>query len=245
MKKCLALLMIAALALSAATLAEAPAIPEKVKDLFTETWVGPGKCTAEIWVEEGASTFTINGFMKDESYYEFKDVPFDPAANALSCKDGVRYKAPNDLTILDTGITASFTLENELLNCEDSLDMLKGPFVRLAVSEDALTIAEKTKRFTRDDIDQAVAMVVSKVAEWGCTLQSIHYGGDDACNAENLKWLSDLNHKNYTACMQLLSDFHSPVEGGGAWDADSDYKNYEWWLAREDGGSWELITWGY
>lgn len=245
MKKLLALLIIVAMALTSAAMAEAPAISSEIKDRFTDTWCGAGTCTAEIWVEEGADTFSIDGITKDDNLYEFRNVAYDPAADALVCKDGVRYKAPNDRTVLDTGITATYTLKNELLNCEDSLGMLVGPFLRLDVSEDALAIAEETKTFTQADIDQAVAIVVSKVAEWGCALQTVRYGGDDAGSAENLKWLSDLKNKSYTACMELLTDFHSPVAGGGAWEADSDYKDYEWWLAREDGGSWELVTWGY
>ncbi len=32
---------------------------------------------------------------------------------------------------------------------------------------------------------------------------------------------------------------------GGAWEADKEYEDYEWWLARTDGGEWELKTSGY
>ena len=43
----------------------------------------------------------------------------------------------------------------------------------------------------------------------------------------------------------LLSDFHSPVEAYGAWEADMEYENYQWWLARAADGGWQLLTWGY
>jgi len=32
---------------------------------------------------------------------------------------------------------------------------------------------------------------------------------------------------------------------GGAWEADKEYTDWQWWLAREEGGDWELLTWGY
>jgi len=37
----------------------------------------------------------------------------------------------------------------------------------------------------------------------------------------------------------------SPKEGGGAWEPDYEYSDWQWWLARTDGGEWQLITWGY
>ena len=38
---------------------------------------------------------------------------------------------------------------------------------------------------------------------------------------------------------------HSPAEPEGAWETDEEYMNWEWWLARTDGGEWHLMTWGY
>ena len=44
---------------------------------------------------------------------------------------------------------------------------------------------------------------------------------------------------------RIFSDFHSPVEAGGAWEPDTEYTDWQWWLARSDGGKWKLLTWGY
>ena len=30
-----------------------------------------------------------------------------------------------------------------------------------------------------------------------------------------------------------------------AWDADTEYEGWQWWLARSEGGAWTLLTWGY
>ena len=26
---------------------------------------------------------------------------------------------------------------------------------------------------------------------------------------------------------------------------DTEMEDYQWWLAREEGGGWQLVTWGY
>ena len=84
----------------------------------------------------------------------------------------------------------------------------------------------------------------------GCELHRVIYGTDEACNAENIAWMNDLKTDGdsvepFTQCMLLLSDFRSPKNGGGAWEANMEYKNWQWWLARTDDGAWELMTWGY
>ena len=33
-------------------------------------------------------------------------------------------------------------------------------------------------------------------------------------------------------------------KGGGAWEANEEY-TWSWWLARSEGGEWNLMTWGY
>ncbi len=45
--------------------------------------------------------------------------------------------------------------------------------------------------------------------------------------------------------VKMLTDFHSPIKGGGAWEANKEIKDWEWWLARTDDGGWTLITYGY
>lgn len=41
-------------------------------------------------------------------------------------------------------------------------------------------------------------------------------------------------------------DFHSPVEEGPyAWTPDYEYKDYQWWLGRTEGGDWEIVSYGY
>ncbi len=64
--------------------------------------------------------------------------------------------------------------------------------------------------------------------------------------SDNLRKANDIRHY-YTQCMILYSDFHSPVEGAGdlGFDPDYEYKDWNWCLARTDGGKWHLLDWGY
>ena len=98
-------------------------------------------------------------------------------------------------------------------------------------------------------MESAVAQITAEFNTWGCTLLDIRYAGDECCSEENLNWLRSLDsEKNYTQCIEFLMDFHSPTEenmGGTAWDPDSDYTDYQWWLARPEGGEWEVMSWGY
>ena len=48
-----------------------------------------------------------------------------------------------------------------------------------------------------------------------------------------------------TQCIAFKSSFHSPINGGDAWNADEKYTNWGWFLARTDNGKWKLMTWGY
>ena len=105
--------------------------------------------------------------------------------------------------------------------------------------------------YTREDMDEAIALILAEFDTWdGCEMHSIRYFSDECTSGESIAWMNDLADgrnlgKTFTQCIGFRSDFHSPLEQYGAWEADQEYTNWEWWLAREDGGSWELITWGY
>ena len=105
--------------------------------------------------------------------------------------------------------------------------------------------------YSKEDMDAAIAVIRKEFDTWdGCELHSISYGSDDACSAENIRWMNELEAANdaqetFSQCILFKSDFHSPKNGGGAWNADQEYTDWQWWLARSEGGSWKLMTWGY
>ena len=101
--------------------------------------------------------------------------------------------------------------------------------------------------YTQADLERAVSKIMEEFAGFdGCVLHSIRYAGDESSTAENLKWMNELNpDRHYTQVAQFLMDFHSPMEQVGAWNADQEYTDYQWWLARSADGGWEVLTWGY
>ena len=104
--------------------------------------------------------------------------------------------------------------------------------------------------YTEEELKEAVVQIKCQFASWeGCELHSIRYAGD-ACNSEdNISWMNELGQpedgKKYVQCAEFLMDLHSPVEGGGAWEADMEYKDYQWWLARTEDGGWDVLSTGY
>ena len=113
--------------------------------------------------------------------------------------------------------------------------------------------------YTEDELNDAVLLIRDKFASFAgdCELHSIRYAGDAANNEENLEWLNSLREarsnippedagKQYVQVAEFLSDFHSPVEEGPyVWELDTEYKDYQWWLARLKDGPWEIVSWGY
>ena len=101
--------------------------------------------------------------------------------------------------------------------------------------------------YTAEEMDAAIACIRREFDSWeGCELHSIRYFGDDQCTAENLEWLNSLGDgPEFTQCIAFVSDFHSPREAVGAWNPDTEYTGWQWWLARTGNGDWELLNWGY
>lgn len=118
-----------------------------------------------------------------------------------------------------------------------------------AANDPELTIDCGTSElYTREELEEAIVQIKCKFASFaGCELHALRYAGD-ACNSkENLEWLNSLEDGTaYTQAVEFLSDFHSPIEDGpNAWERDTEYTDYQWWLARAEEGGWQLLSWGY
>lgn len=101
--------------------------------------------------------------------------------------------------------------------------------------------------YTEEEMNAAVAEIMKEFDTWeGCEMHEISYTDDQTCK-DNISYMGELDtdHKGYTDCIVFTSSFHSPKEGGGAWEADYEYEGWQWFLARVKEGSWELLTWGY
>jgi len=115
-----------------------------------------------------------------------------------------------------------------------------------SASADAKIDYKTSELYSREDMDAAIKKILAEFNTWeGCTLYEISYTDDQKCT-DNLSYIKTLNtDKKYDECIVFTSNFHSPKEGGGAWEPDYDYENWEWYLGRVKGEDWELLTWGY
>ena len=101
--------------------------------------------------------------------------------------------------------------------------------------------------YSTDELKEAAIQVKCEFATFaGCELHSLRYAGDECNTQENLDWLNSQSEgRHFVQVAEFLTDFHSPVEGGGAWEPDTEMKDWQWWLAREEGQGWLLVTFGY
>lgn len=104
--------------------------------------------------------------------------------------------------------------------------------------------------YSKKDMDSAIEVIKEEFSFFdGCELYSLSYVSDEECNStDNIEWMNELRADEsmevFTECIAFDSSFRSPLEGGGAWEADTEY-TWSWWLARTEGGEWQLMTWGY
>ena len=110
----------------------------------------------------------------------------------------------------------------------------------------AVTVHGESEIYSREDRQAAARLISDTVNSFeGCKLYAVKYEGDEV-SKRNLEYCNSLaaDGITYTESIVFTSYFRSPVFGGGAWNANSIY-NWSWYLARTDGGDWEILTYGY
>lgn len=153
----------------------------------------------------------------------------------------MKYVSPDCVVVIDSLKNISATTW-ESFGLESEEEPAEGPADEPEIDYGASNL------YSKADMDSAIAGICEEFAGWeGCALHSVRYAGDDCADRKNLDWMNSLREeKTFTSCIAFKSDFHSPVEDGSyAWETDAEYTDWEWWLARPDGGDWELVTWGY
>lgn len=101
-------------------------------------------------------------------------------------------------------------------------------------------------KYSSEDLSLAVEVIKDKFKEFdGCILYELKYRGDGDFE-ENLEYCQTLEEDNsLTECVVFDSVFHSPKNGGDAWEPDTDY-TWDWYLARKNkSDKWILVTFGY
>lgn len=100
--------------------------------------------------------------------------------------------------------------------------------------------------YTKEERQDAADLISNTVESFeGCKLYAVKYEGDDV-SKKNLEYCNSLaaDGVTYSESIVFTSYFRSPIFGGGAWNANSMY-SWSWYLARTNGGEWEILTYGY
>ncbi len=102
--------------------------------------------------------------------------------------------------------------------------------------------------YTKEELEAAVIQIKCKFAFWdGCELNSIRYAGDDAVSEKKLAELNKKDPKtNYSRAAKFLMDFHTGEnKGETTFETNHEYKDYQWYLAVNDEGGWDIVDFGY
>lgn len=102
--------------------------------------------------------------------------------------------------------------------------------------------------YTKEDMDAAIKAIEDEIGTWeGVELHNIRFTDDQTCK-DNVSYVNELgNGETFDECIVFLTDFHSPVDPPQptAWEADTEYTDYQWYLGRAKGGDWKILTMGY
>ena len=151
---------------------------------------------------------------------------------------GYRYE-PWHIRYLDSADIAREIMSRPGLTLEEYLAGGEAPVVAIDLSGSGF--------YTDEELYDAMLAVKCRFASWaGCELHSIRYAGDEANSEENLAWLNSFEEgTEYAQAAELLTDFHTAADIRGAWDPDTEYTDYQWWLGRTADGDWEIVSFGY
>lgn len=101
--------------------------------------------------------------------------------------------------------------------------------------------------YTSSELQNAADHILAEFRSWESVeeVYTLTYCGDEKA-ADNLEYCNQLNEKEYDQCVVFESAFltSGSAESEG-FEANSRYDGWEWYLARANGGEWEILTCGY
>ena len=112
-------------------------------------------------------------------------------------------------------------------------------------NEENLTVIDMDSEiYSQEDYLAAVQAVKTGFRDFqGCTLTEISYAGDETVQKEQAYILGS---GDYDEGIVLLSSFTVDEHGGdGSLEPNSTYTRWGWYLARKNGGKWNIVTCGY
>ncbi len=101
--------------------------------------------------------------------------------------------------------------------------------------------------YTKEEMDGAIiALKEQFMRTGGCRLTRIRYAGDDKCGEDALAQINASDaERAYTQCIAFLTDFYTDGTAAPPLEANTDYTDRLWRLARRGNGSWEIVTDGF
>ncbi len=251
MKKFLLLIAALALCMVCVACAEEAGDPDGIAGV----WVWE---RAELVCEpdgEDACTVQISwgGSAWEMASWVYRDVRYDAQANAFVCEgkgvkqyitfseDGASDKTE---TVYEDGSARFYRSDEGKLVWENLTETEEAP-----ISFEYLAGIATSFIFTDEDMNEAMELILKQFEGFeGCELHRLSYTSDEYNTAENAAWLSSLcEGAAFRDVMLFTCDFHSPSDPDSqtSLNLDEEYTDYQWWLAREEGGSWQLVSWGY
>ena len=125
-------------------------------------------------------------------------------------------------------------------------DLTLEEYLGAVEKDEAVIDYGRSESFTEEELREAAVQVKCKFASFpGCNLVNLRYAGDESSNEENLARIKEKDGStDYSQVIEFLSDFRTD-DKSVIFEPDSEIRDYQWWLAREEGGGWQLIDWGY
>ena len=148
---------------------------------------------------------------------------------------GYRYE-PWHIRYLDSSDIAGEIMSQPGMTLEEYLAGESAPEVEIDLAGSEL--------YTEEELYDAMLAIKCKFASWaGCELHSIRYAGDEQNNEESLAWLNTFEEDaRYTQAAEFLMNYHTAADIEGTWEPDTEYEDYQWWLARSEDGDWEIVV---
>ena len=153
-------------------------------------------------------------------------------------------------TSTDTATTDETTTQ-ETTTDEQLDEVTKGQPGTASDAADYTVSLGTSELYTEAAREAAVNAIMAEFNQWtGCTMLSVRYESDQA-STDALAYCNELRDEGstpYTGAIVFKTDFKSPnaeLAEGTAWEPDTVYKDYEWYLAHTNSGPWEVVTYGY
>ena len=187
-----------------------------------------------------------SGYMPDKGYGVGK-APLSKIIRAIATRitDPAAFDNAKDMKPDNVDLWLYAIMDQHLATEEEMLTAITGE-----VPDFEFTVRPaygSSEIYTKEELEEAANLALSQFESFGgCELHSLRYAGDSCNTEENLAWMNELDEgEDAVQVVEFLSDFHTSAENSGVFEPDKEYVDYQWWLARTEGGEWKLLTWGY